>query len=498
MCKVLFSGGRLSQAHLASALSDATTVWGVPAAKALLFADSDYVHPRELVTEKLMAFEAFKDQKKEAMAQATMVAKQAKEQAKGQAKTKEQKRAAAAAEKAAAAAKGAPGSAAAKDAFALGIVNNVLFAKLVSYVAALVASAAGSGSWIVVDRVRSLSPAMELLLDAALAGIPPEHRPPVLVVDSIQRLKKHLLDTPEVTQKCLDDLERLKATATPLPAAGAAAPPAAAAAAPSEAEAKGAAEAPHEEPLTLPEFYATEMFLEPRLHVLKKPPCRPEPAHMLAQGQGKRLDPRVVWAYHYTRTLFNGGSLYLVFDEDECAPDLRQQSLVRTATFCANGECAPWCERLKRLIKGGSPVLMLHNTGGVTQAFASLRAAMLDEGRGAAASKKDPSKARQALLGRIEIVDAAQPWTTQFGMPEISMMQELQTAKPTTLSTRVVSCDALGETPDAFVGRLTACLLGQNYAHLAAAAAMGKTPSRTPRAHRSPRSPVHCAHSVHG
>ena len=123
---------------------------------------------------------------------------------------------------------------------------------------------------------------------------------------------------------------------------------------------------------------------------------------------------------------------------------------------------------------------------------------MLDEGRGAAASKKDPSKARQALLGRIEIVDAAQPWTTQFGMPEISMMQELQTAKPTTLSTRVVSCDALGETPDAFVGRLTACLLGQNYAHLAAAAAMGKTPSRTPRAHRSPRSPVHSAHSVHG
>ena len=111
------------------------------------------------------------------------------------------------------------------------------------------------------------------------------------------------------------------------------------------------------------------------------------------------------WAYHYSQTLFGSGSHYLLFDEDDdgegadpyastppCllpllppplpppspppAPDLR--TLLKSGTLCANGESAAWCERLKRTLLTGAPLAMLSNTGGVTQAFASLHKAMID------------------------------------------------------------------------------------------------------------------------
>ena len=108
-------------------------------------------------------------------------------------------------------------------------------------------------------------------------------------------------------------------------------------------------------------------------------------------------------------------------------------SLVRTATFCANGECAPWCERLKRLIKGGSPVLMLHNTGGVTQAFASIRKAIL-------AGNPLPPKAGEILdqssAHYLELVSPA-PWVKKFGLPEVLMMLELHQRAPMLLRVRV-------------------------------------------------------------
>lgn len=72
---------------------------------------------------------------------------------------------------------------------------------------------------------------------------------------------------------------------------------------------------------------------------------------------------------------------------------------------------------------------MLHNTGGVTQAFSSLRKAM---------QSRLPPPEPSELLKMIELV-SPQPWSKDFGLPEILMMQELNQRAPMLLKTTCVT-----------------------------------------------------------
>ena len=122
---------------------------------------------------------------------------------------------------------------------------------------------------------------------------------------------------------------------------------------------------------------------------------------MMPDGQ---VIPIFKWSYHYRSTLFASGTHYIVLDSRHDAPDL--SSLAPCGYIVANGQ-APTYERLKHRILEGCRIVMLHNTGGATQAFASLRRAMLSQ---------DPPPESSQLLDMLELV-SPQPWAKQFGLP---------------------------------------------------------------------------------
>lgn len=75
----------------------------------------------------------------------------------------------------------------AKNQFALEVINDVIFLKLVTIFSAVLDAAAIANNWIVIDRTSAKSPAAEVLIEAALKQT--TSRPTILVVDSYDRLR---------------------------------------------------------------------------------------------------------------------------------------------------------------------------------------------------------------------------------------------------------------------------------------------------------------------
>ena len=417
VARIIFSSERLNAQQLQQVLYE-PTVWELNRPSQLVYADADYVHPKLFATTQLMStVSAFKKNKKDADTQASLVAKKEASAAKKDPL-----------------APPAPGKQVAKmrrDAATLEVVNSVLFTKLVTLFASLLDRAAANSTWIVVDRIRFIAPAAELLLECALEQT--ASRPPIVVIDSYQRLRQFQSDENTAS---IANLDKLRANSQPFP--------------------KGKSKVPAvANAQTVSRFYSHESFLDARKFSRKDValPRTPEAAHYLPKTAV--VDARMTWAYHYTQTVFGSGSHYLIYDEDDSAPDIRSLSpaLAKTGIVCANGESLPWFERHKRNLLSDAPVLMLNNTGGVTQAFSSLLLAML---RSAKAQDKP-----KGLLKKIELVDQKQSWVTNFGMPEITLLQELNARDPAFIST--VQADVLHEPSEVFLRKLMACMAGESF-----------------------------------
>ena len=265
------------------------SVWDLGAAKNPLYAESDYIHPKFMVTPYLIGQPEFKKAKKDAVSVAKLANKTAAQPVD-------------------------------PDAQALTKVNELLFDKMVTLFAALLERAAAEGQWIVVDRVRARAPAAELLLECAL--IKASAKPTILVIDSLQRLKKFADDPVGSTH--LADLERLRATAKEC------------AAVKGKGGAKGKGKGASADRLELPAFYALDQFGDARAFAKPdvKCPCEPEPSHFNKRTQ--RVDPRVAWSYHYYRTMFASGTHYLLFEDDDIATDIR--GMLKFGTVAFNGD----------------------------------------------------------------------------------------------------------------------------------------------------------------
>ena len=140
----------------------------------------------------------------------------------------------------------------------------------------LVEHATSSGDWLVVDRVSSVSPTAELILECALART--TSRPNVLVIDSLERLTA-FKEGP--TRQCLSALAAVRQGATPVPSKGKS--PLASETSSSAAE-------------VLAQFYSFESFLDP-IKVMQQAngadlPRTPDPEHSKLVAV-----PRVAWAY---------------------------------------------------------------------------------------------------------------------------------------------------------------------------------------------------------
>ena len=497
---ILFARERLSPNQVSQLLFE-TTYWSARAPTRLLYLDADFVHPKEFVTPALLALDAFKGTRRDAEAQLAVGAKAAL-------LTTAKTGVTAATSTLSAASKALSsgnlmsalssttptGSPKGSDQRMTSIVNDVLFAKLVTAFASLLDTAAAEGIWIVVDRVRALAPAAELLLECALAQA--TATPNVLVIDSYQRLRKMKRPAaPQATPQAAQPAAAPAATPATTPAAtSAAAAKPATALAPARTtvvatdaatircindldRVRASAKAWEPEKLAAtatidnvggPAFTPTTViqqwntrdpFMDSRAsHCLAQPVSTPHPSHV---SKKKTVDPRVCWAYHYAQTVFSKGTHFMIFDEDDDAPDLRAGHGLRAGTICANGESTNFFDRLKRQIAfagvSAAPIVLLRNTGGATQTFTSLLRAMF-EGKGA--EKRGPNE----LLGQLQILDREQPWAAGFGVPEISMLQDLYVRNREAFLYSIADMDVLTETADCLAAKMDACFRTEPFA----------------------------------
>ena len=305
-----------------------------------------------------------------------------------------------------------------KEEYALDVVRNVLFLKLTTVFANVLEAASIAKNWIVVDRVNAKSPAAELLIEASMSQT--TARPTILVVDAISRLKK--FTCPEA-KECIETLKSVKALGGTF----------------GTDDAVGEA--------VVNQFYDHNNFLDPNTYAEKTIDELPRPAEPAHIGPDGTIPPRVKWQYYYLQTFFNSGTHYIVLDHENDAPDL--SGLGPFGYVCANGQAIMY-DRLRTRIQSGESLVMLHNTGGVVQAFCSLRRGVLS---------KTPVPDSSELLEKLELV-SPQPWAKNFGLPDILMIKELHERAPMLLRTTVLDVDLLEDNTEKVLQTLTCCFSG--------------------------------------
>ena len=246
-------------------------------------------------------------------------------------------------------------------------------------------------------------------------------KPKVVVIDSMCRLKNF---TCPQTEDCKEKLSKIKAVGKPF----------------------GSDDAIGDKIpcFDVKEFYNYKEFSDGTVFEELELPRPPEPAHVGVDGT---VPPRVRWQYHYLQTFFASGTHYIILDSKHDCPDLT--ALGPYGYMCANGQGIMF-DRLRGRIQNGESIVMLHNTGGVVQAFASLRMAMLS---------RIPGPEPTELLEKLELV-SPQRWAQDFGLPEILMMKELHDRAPMLLKTTVMQVDLLEDGVGKVLNTVTACFSG--------------------------------------
>lgn len=312
-----------------------------------------------------------------------------------------------------------------REQFALNTINEVLFLRLVTIFSSILDSAVIMDNWILIDRTGSKSPAADVLVEAAMMST--TARPQIVVIDSLQRLQQfrgERRDAPlqAKTAECIRTFLAIKNGAAVL--------------------------GTDDQPTTVmvQQLYDANDFMYPDNYNDLPLPRPAEPEHLKGRSDGKP-NPRVRWQYHYLQTFFGSGTHYFVLDNASDAPDM--SSLGKIGYVVANGQglMAP---RLKRRIHSGESIVMLHNTGGVVQAWASIRKAML-----ASFLPPEPSE----LLEKLEL-KSTEEWQRDFGLAEILMMLELHQRAPMLFKTSCVDVDVMHDTSEDVLNTLTLCFAG--------------------------------------
>ena len=304
------------------------------------------------------------------------------------------------------------------DSRARKVIQRLIFQKLRTIFAAVVEAAAMSNNWIIVDRTKSKSPTAEYLLELALAQV--QQKPTVIVIDSEDRLARYKQKS-QKAQKQLEKLAALKAKSAPL---GSDLPPTS---------------------MTLEWLYSPPDFMDPNAYDHLPLPRDPEDAHV-DSATGK-VYPEMIWWYHYLQTLYSSGTHYILLEKGEDDFDL-STCCGPLGFVCAAGGVF-MRDRLVRRFELGQPVVMLHNSGGITQSYASLLRAIV----------REPNAPADRLLDKVE-VPVTKSWASEIGMPEILMMKELMARAPALFQTTIVTVDLLEDNAESVLQTLTAAFEG--------------------------------------
>jgi hypothetical protein len=245
---------------------------------------------------------------------------------------------------------------------AVHVVNRLLFQKLVQTFSTIVDAACMSNNWIVFDRTRpeGASPTAELLLELAMERT--QQRPVVIVIDSVERIKKWSHKDANAQVELIEKIRQ--EDSVPIG---------------SETEHTTFTSNYDGSCYKARDFgdcdthpvYAEKGYSEEVADL----PCKPVEAHV-SEKTGK-ISKKRVWQYYYQMTLFGGGSHYVLLGDTNAIFPIN--TLAPTGSVCAHGGTAAY-SRLRGLVMKGMPTVMLYNSGGVTQAFSSVHNAIMCPG----------------------------------------------------------------------------------------------------------------------
>ena len=284
------------------------------------------------------------------------------------------------------------------------VMNKLLFQKLITVFCAILDAAAMSNNWIIIDRTNATecSATAELILEFAISQT--NQRPPIVVIESMKRFRQF---TSEKTASHLRDLTELAAKSKPITSDGM----------DSDSEVQ-----------IIPLPYSPDNFVDSKPYQDVPLPCRPFKEHVRADT--KDVAPKRKWMYHYSQTTFASGTHYVFLENDTEAFPL--DAFGPTGYVHAHGGTLSY-QRLRSRISQGRPLVILHQTGGVSQAFGSLHKSI---GHMSVKAMKNTDQ----ILAEVDLF-SSENWASGFGVPEIMMFKELLSRAPQLFQKTILSVD---------------------------------------------------------
>jgi len=303
------------------------------------------------------------------------------------------------------------------------VINALLFQRLLTIFCAILDAASLSNNWILVNRsnAQGSSASGELLLELAIQQT--SQRPVIVVIESLNRLRRFTNDDGPEQVKLLNKLRK-------------------------SAVQSDIFEREHAHVVKMEAKYHIDEFGDYRkLMDTEKNPLPSEPHHDDLNLEGVVAE-RARWGYHYQSAMFSSGTHYIILDGDETVFPVT--AFGQIGNVCAHGSTRAY-QRIRNVIQQGRPLVMLNNTGGVTQAFSSLQKSMLAS---QASDEKFSSEKIIKMLGNGDHRDA---WTANFGIPEIMMFRELMHRAPLLFQKTIVVVDLVKDSAEEVLSTVTAC-----------------------------------------
>ena len=144
-------------------------------------------------------------------------------------------------------------------------------------------------------------------------------------------------------------------------------------------------------------------------------------------------DPNRKWSYFYDDSMFSSGTHYVIKNRD--LDDFSISSITSSSSYLyAHGDRRT-CQRLRTHIQQGHQIVMLYNSGGISQIFSWLQRVM-------AHSSSPPSIVR--MRDPLELLLSAVPAARgMVGVPEMLIFQTLAERAPHIFRKNIVSVDLL-------------------------------------------------------
>ncbi|GMI17618.1 hypothetical protein TrLO_g4439 [Triparma laevis f. longispina] len=303
----------------------------------------------------------------------------------------------------------------------INVINKLLFQKLITVFCAILDAAAMSNNWIIIDRTRAIesSATAELILEFAIRQT--NQRPAIIVIESLKRFREF---TSEKTRSHLQDLNELAAKSRPITSDG--------------------IDNESAEVQVIPLPYNPEDYEDSKPFEDGDLPCKAFKEHIRADT--KDVAPKRKWMYHYNQTTFSSGTHYVFLESDTEAFPLH--AFGPTGYVHAHGGTLSY-QRLRSRISQGRPLVMLHQTGGVSQAFGSLHKSI-------GHMSADSMKSTDQILAEIDLF-SSEKWAAGFGVPEIMMFKELLSRAPQLFQKTILSVDLVKASAEEVLTAVTGC-----------------------------------------